>query len=716
MKRFELFEYDKETKRLNEMAKPVTTPSRLTIDSKYNRNTKRDEKSGLAIGQNLLAFYEMLKKDKKLNFRTYEGKGGRKEKNVKVVSLRITNVPQILKELERAGKMADPVIGKDDMVGAKRILDQLAFKTKEGTFSLYDIDHKSLNFKNTGLSGGGENKYNQGLQCIISACVEQKIWPSVQNAKKISQWVDLADRTIEEILRAKSRDWLRSASGTHRALQAKFGTFKKHIWHEESSNLSTQIYDHMKKCFLNDDIIPPSTNDRWNPADIWIVATDFSISEVTSTVSVEELNSKMVELFDSKRLMGVSLKKASGRVGGIKMKNHPTDDEGFTYHKFSPKHNLPGSGSPIGVMDVMEWYSEVDGKSKMTLTTYGAKNDPDPRVSSIRFGLMTGSGGQKDGTLMGEGVGRVCAKHGIKLPSFGELLQEFKEGYSNDKPSFWTKFAKMHAASGLTKISKKDLRELCYESYPYDEKSPFPYSKKGHAPACAWINVHFLSEFMKKSDKVKVKILDGLYRGCASIELGCAHIVIGKEKSVAPLKTSSNVKMQGPPLGQTEVSPRVRKIEKNDKMLLDRLARIADKEGWDIDRLTKKERLDVYNTARTYNIKGTPLVWAFDGYEKKLSSVDKPVEIEQPASPPASVAKPKDSSMSIHPSFEMKTYDTPVVKKAKDQLSKVIKFNKLDTKALAKDTAQALVKKLGTMTKGQLTRAAVKKELFDILS
>jgi hypothetical protein len=222
---------------------------------------------------------------------------------------------------------------------------------------------------------------------------------------------------------------------------------------------------------------------------------------------------------------------------------------------------------------------------------------------------------------------------------------------------------------------------------------------------------------MKKSDKVKVKILDGLYRECASIELASVHIVIGKEKSVAPLKTTSNVKMQGPSLGQTEVSPRVRQIEKNDKKLLDRLARIADKEGWDIDRLTTKERLDVYNTARTYNIKGTPLVWAFSDYEKKLSSVSK---IEQPASPATSASAnkttSKETTMSVHPSFESKGFDTPTAKKAKDQLLKIIKFNKLDTKSIPKDTAQALVKKLAAKSKGELTRAAVKKELFDILS
>ena len=427
----------------NEMAKKVTTPSRLTIDSKYNRNTQRDKKSGLPTGQNLFLFYEMIKKKKTLpffmNLKTPKKRGTGVKTTQVTRDLKIMNHSAVLKQIELAGQAADPVVGKGSMTDAKRILDKIVMKTKEGDMSLYDIDHKKLGFKNTGLSGGGENQYNQALQCVISACAEQKIYPSPSNASKIAKYVDIGEKTIEEVLRVKSMDWLKSASATHRALRQKFGSFKKHKFVEESSTMSGQIYSHMKKVFKSDGVAPPA-NDRWNPADMWIVSNSFKMSEITSTTSIQELNEKMVELFDSKKLMGVSLKKSGGGVGSIKMVNHPTDDEGFTYYKFKSSYSTKiTSVKPVGVMKTYSWDSTKDDSVQMHLTTYGAKNDPKPRMSAIRFGLLSPSGGQQDGTVMGENVARITKPY-FTYPSFKEVEKEFMEGYSSNSTAFWKKF------------------------------------------------------------------------------------------------------------------------------------------------------------------------------------------------------------------------------------------------------------------------------------
>ena len=59
------------------------------------------------------------------------------------------------------------------------------------------------------------------------------------------------------------------------------------------------------------------SNDNWNPADIWIVNTSKEsqiLTELDSTNSVIDFNVKMKEYFENRWLVGVSLKKVSGKV------------------------------------------------------------------------------------------------------------------------------------------------------------------------------------------------------------------------------------------------------------------------------------------------------------------------------------------------------------------------------------------------------------------
>ena len=66
-----------------------------------------------------------------------------------------------------------------------------------------------------------------------------------------------------------------------------------------------------------------SSEDKWNPADIWIVDTNAAAdikSEITSPASLGKLNTSLQDLFNKKVLMGVSLKKIVGSPN-ISIKN-----------------------------------------------------------------------------------------------------------------------------------------------------------------------------------------------------------------------------------------------------------------------------------------------------------------------------------------------------------------------------------------------------------
>lgn len=58
---------------------------------------------------------------------------------------------------------------------------------------------------------------------------------------------------------------------------------------------------------------PFSSEDKWNPADIWIASTDFNPKELDSIDTIDGLNQYLLEKYQSKQLFGVSLKKIEGQ-------------------------------------------------------------------------------------------------------------------------------------------------------------------------------------------------------------------------------------------------------------------------------------------------------------------------------------------------------------------------------------------------------------------
>jgi hypothetical protein len=73
------------------------------------------------------------------------------------------------------------------------------------------------------------------------------------------------------------------------------------------SDLMKAIYSAKNKALRNQGLSKIS-DDKWNPGDIWLADASFKASELP-TDTLHNLNKKLVELFNQKRLIGVSLKK-----------------------------------------------------------------------------------------------------------------------------------------------------------------------------------------------------------------------------------------------------------------------------------------------------------------------------------------------------------------------------------------------------------------------
>ena len=73
-------------------------------------------------------------------------------------------------------------------------------------------------------------------------------------------------------------------------------------------------------------------NDKWNPADIWLV--DSSMENYEFPTNLTQLNGMLVEFFSSKKIVGVSLKKATKNPSLKVINLSKSDFQGRSYEGF----------------------------------------------------------------------------------------------------------------------------------------------------------------------------------------------------------------------------------------------------------------------------------------------------------------------------------------------------------------------------------------------
>jgi hypothetical protein len=80
---------------------------------------------------------------------------------------------------------------------------------------------------------------------------------------------------------------------------------------------------------------PFTSEDKWNPADIWIAASNFNANDITAAASsglAKNINQFLIEKYDSKELIGVSLKKITSPTARLSLKNYTEDGKAAGVH------------------------------------------------------------------------------------------------------------------------------------------------------------------------------------------------------------------------------------------------------------------------------------------------------------------------------------------------------------------------------------------------
>lgn len=460
-----------------------------------------------------------------------------------IKNLKISNIPQIVAEVEKAMKELDPAVGKGkDPKKANAILTKIKVDTPEGKFTFFDIDDSSFRVKGEMPGGQSEAHTDQALQCVTSACMANGIWPLAKNYKKISRYVKIGDFNVEEILKSrddprfrnKTNNWVTGAVSTHRALEKKYGSLKGYVFVNENDPIHGKVYNHATKLLKTED---PNWSgkftERWNPADIWVVSDQSVFSELLATKSLAELNKMMLDMYP-KRCIPVSMKKP-GASAAIKVRNNKDDVEGLTLLEFETKPRSTLRNSWFATQGGFE-YRATNADASIMVCSYSG------HLSAFFLNEKTGS--KSDGAMNGATTIKVLKTLDVTIPTGNEMWATFSEGYlKSSQSSFWKEFARMYDKHDSSSVSAKELREQAYAVRAPEDLG----TKPGRNSVFHTYNNLIMMEAIDKLGTSGVQnCLQGIYKWISSMTpLSSVHIVVGKDN--AATEAADNSKRENKP-------------------------------------------------------------------------------------------------------------------------------------------------------------------------
>ena len=451
-----------------------------------------------------------------------------------VKQIKVNNVNQIIAEVEKAMAELDPAVGNGKNVQkANAILTKIKVETPEGRFTFFDIDDSSFRVKGAVPGGQSEAHTNQALQCVTSACMANGIWPLAKNYKKISRYVKIGDFNIEEILksrddprfRKKGDNWVEGAVSTHRALEKKYGSLKGYKFINENDRLHKEIYDHALKLLKVED---PSFSgkyvERWNPADIWVVSDFNVVNKLKGTKTLSQLNKMMLDMYYSKDLIPVSMKKP-GNSASIKVRNAEKDTEGLVMLEFDPEPKSTLKQAWFGTQGTHE-YVATNAPSSISVASYSG------HLSC--FQLNEGTGSVSDGAMNGGTTIKVLKEYDVIIPPSKDIIAKFEEGYPKGPQSvFWKEFARLYNKFDPERVSASSLRHQAYAVIAPDDAA------NRRNPVLHTYNNLIMMEAIENAGNTNAA-LQGIYKFISSMTpLSSVHIVIGEDNAATEAADNS---------------------------------------------------------------------------------------------------------------------------------------------------------------------------------
>ena len=311
-------------------------------------------------------------------------------------------------------------------------------KTLAGTFGgtqieTYDLKRIRLRYKapQGGGARGGTRIANlgEGSQCIYAAVafglgknITQRDITKT-NIEKYKKKFDI-DSTVDEILDDLPEIWMNSSIlGANKLFDKFFKVNGKFTFHKGSKDAGSKIVRKINELFQKfkkDEGLSLNIN-KWNPADFWLVSSEFDIQILEDEKTMEGFNQQIQKQLLANKLIGISLKQMAGKATLTinNVERNKKYEKKYSGYTFSTKSidgyiNLTGNSklqfrATAGPTNLTGWQGEIQGGlaagGKISLGPFNmllrahsikeiptdaakrVKNEPDKVYKDISYGL-----------------------------------------------------------------------------------------------------------------------------------------------------------------------------------------------------------------------------------------------------------------------------------------------------------------------------------------
>ena len=304
-----------------------------------------------------------------------------------------------------------------------------------GGTEIYTFDMKKVRFQYKPPAGGGARggtriaNLGEGSQCIYAAVafglgknITQRDITKT-NIEKYKKKFDI-DSTVDEILDDLPEIWMNSSIlGANKLFDKFFKVNGKFTFHKGSKDAGSKIVRKINELFQKfkkDEGLSLNIN-KWNPADFWLVSSEFDVKILEDEKTMEGFNQQIQKQLLNNKLIGISLKQMAGRATLTinNVERNKKYEKKYSGYTFSTKSidgyiNLTGNSklqfrATQGPTNLTGWQGEIQGGlaagGKISLGPFNmllrahdikeiptdaakrVKNEPDKVYKEISYGL-----------------------------------------------------------------------------------------------------------------------------------------------------------------------------------------------------------------------------------------------------------------------------------------------------------------------------------------
>ena len=311
-------------------------------------------------------------------------------------------------------------------------------KSLAGTFGgtqidTFDLKRIRLRYKEPqgGGARGGTRIANlgEGSQCIYAAVafglgknITQRDITKT-NIEKYKKKFDI-DSTVDEILDDLPEIWMNSSIlGANKLFDNFFKVNGKFTFHKASKDAGSKIVRKINELFQKfkkDEGLSLNIN-KWNPADFWLVSSEFDVKILEDEKTMEGFNQQIQKQLLNNKLIGISLKQMAGRatltINNVERnKKYEKNYKGYEFSNKSIDGYIKLSGNSKlqfratqGPTNLTGWQGEIQGGlaagGKISLGPFNmllrahkikeiptdaakrVKNEPDKVYEEVSYGL-----------------------------------------------------------------------------------------------------------------------------------------------------------------------------------------------------------------------------------------------------------------------------------------------------------------------------------------